>query len=131
MTRRAMPFGMTLVEVLLALTVLSFGLIFVYRPLLSSLNALAHAEARLEAGRLMADQIWELQARLQSDAWITGAVDSHTVLGARQPYALTWRIAPLVSDGGLAEASLVLSWTAGGKKWQVKRNLYLLNFTGR
>ena len=83
--------GMTLIEVLLAVVVLSIGLVAVHRALLASFQTLKYAENRLEAERILSEKKWELEDYLSRMKRLPASLSNETVsLGSRKAsYSLT------------------------------------------
>lgn len=118
-------FGFIFLEVLLAVTILSVGIIAVYQPLLASVSAFNYADERVEAKYFISDKIYQLKQDIQ--VGITRSLNStETLLGKGRIYEFT--ASSLVSDltKGFYQVTLLVAWSSAGKKRQIERQVYLL-----
>jgi len=116
--------GIALLEVLMSVAILSAGLISIYQPLLSSLSALAYADYRMEASRLMSNQIWEWKQASYQTRILPGP-SSGILLGRDKTFEFKALTSLLPSERGLTQVDFVVNWQAGGQSKQVKRSLYV------
>ncbi|MBI3306477.1 MAG: prepilin-type N-terminal cleavage/methylation domain-containing protein [Candidatus Omnitrophica bacterium] len=121
--------GMTLIEVLIAVLILSGGLVTVYRALLSSLQTLKYAETRLEAQWIMSEKVWAMQdyvyrmKRLPpSDA--KEAKDELLLMGRKAVYNTAINVLSQGED--FFRVQYDLRWTFQGKNKNITRTGYLV-----
>ena len=120
------PHGMILLEILMSVAILSGGLVLVYYPLLTSFHALDYAEHRMEANRLLASKIMELNGEAIKQGALSAGLLEGTVLGERQVYSYSVDTKKLVQDGKLLEMNWQFSWKSSGLKKAILRSTYLL-----
>jgi len=65
--------GFTLVEIMVTVAVLSFGIVMLYQAFFTCLNAFGYSLRRLDAQRWMDEKIWEMEDELiRSGTLMTG-----------------------------------------------------------
>lgn len=118
--------GMTLIEVLLAVVILSVGLVTVYRALLGSLQTLKYAENRLEGHWALIQKVWEMQDYLERMKKLPVLEDDGAIsLGGRNAkYEV--EVNPLSADRDFFEIRHRLVWKFQGKNKRIERTGYFL-----
>ncbi len=117
--------GVTLVETLAAVVILSIGIVAVYQPLLRSLTVLHEMDARLEADRLASDELWLLkmnQTRLQA---LSKASEQSQAVGAERAYAYAIESKPLTEDKVLNMVRLRMEWNISGRLKGITQTSYV------
>ena len=117
--------GISLIESLVCVVILSIGIIVVYRPLLTSLGAMSYLETRGEANRLFENRIWEFQESARTKRGPDPSV-RETVMGTRRAYTFEAKTTPLIADEGQAlyRSELTLYWVAGGRSKVIQRMVF-------
>ncbi len=125
--------GFTLLEVLVCVVILSGALIFLYRPLLSGVNAWRYAEEREEASRFLDEQIWVLRERNFSRMGVLAPSETRTLLGRDRPFEYRRSARTLSENGDFYEIESQLSWTRAGTTKRLIRSLdaYVPQRTGQ
>ncbi len=118
--------GLTLIEVLVSVVILSLGLVAVYGPLLMSLGAMEEADSRLEAGRLLSNHIWlteenVLRARRKPDTGKTGIL-----MGSEKTYPYVMAARALDGEETLYQANFALTWKGAFASKRLLRSVYVL-----
>src|SRR3989338_8423145 len=116
--------GFSLVEVMLATLVLSVGLVTIYRPLLSALDAVEYGDARLEMNRLISNQIceWE-QIVFQTGRPMTNQKGG--LIGSKKAFQYYADIKSIDSNPILQHAKVTMTWEGLGRKKQATRDFYV------
>lgn len=118
--------GMTLFEVLVAVVILSTGLVVLYRPFLTGLDAIYDSEARIQANRLLRNEIWSLQeqAMRTKKLPLEGAqVRTLSAGNKAYEYSVSWK--PFDADKRLYKVYAAMSWKTGAKKRTYYRAAYV------
>ena len=117
--------GISLVEGLACVVILSIGIVAVYRPLLTSLSAVSYLETRGEANRLLENRIWEFKEQARTKRGLETQVHE-TLIGSRRTYLLEVRTIPLDSGENLklCRSEFSLSWKAGGQMKRINRTIF-------
>jgi type II secretion system protein I len=115
----------TLVEVMVALAILSSGLVAVYQGLLGLMDAIESLSNRLQAECLIDNKIWEIENDIKSPATSKEKEAGTGILAKAK--GLEWQTSalPLKEAGSLGEIKIVLSWQEKGRQAAVSRNAYL------
>jgi prepilin-type N-terminal cleavage/methylation domain-containing protein len=117
--------GITLIEVLISVVILSGGLIVVYQPLLKSLGVLSYLEQRSEASRMANEFLWKLQREATQSGNVPTEGAAGELLGRSRAYQFRIDMRDVVNSERLLEAKLAISWRSGGKKRQIQRVTYV------
>ncbi|HNV86823.1 MAG TPA: hypothetical protein PKL97_07685 [Candidatus Omnitrophota bacterium] len=115
--------GIALLEVLVSVILLGFFLTAVYRPLLSSLNALNYAESYLEALHLTGNKVWEFREKIRETKKIPKDSRAEVLMGRRKAYQFL-----ILVNGPIGkkfyEGKAFLTWTSGGREGKMTRVFY-------
>lgn len=118
--------GFTLIEVILSVMVFSIGLTAVYRPLISSLDAIDYAESRLEMNRLVSNQIWEWEQVVKQSGYpLTN--NKGILLGGKKAFHYFADIRTIGLEPLLQQVKIKVEWTGLGRKQQTSREIYVLS----
>jgi Tfp pilus assembly protein PilV len=123
--------GISLIEVLLSISILSGGLVAVYQPLLSSLDILNYADVRSEASRLASDFIWQLEQDVQRMGELSYENKVGILLGQDRTYQYDLNVYPVSKLPQLRELELSVSWTVGGRQKHINRLSYMVFEKGK
>ena len=118
--------GITLVEVLLSVVILSGALIIIYQPLLTTLRAAQHVDVTLEAERLLDDHIWRMEDRIRMGGVLTDLPRNGLLIGQHQPFDYRFQAYPLDEAERLHRLDFDVTWSEGGLKKRLMRSIYLL-----
>lgn len=117
--------GMALLEVLVAVTILSAGLVAVYRPLLASHTALHYAENRLEAHRVLVNRLWQNEEAAVRTGSRTPLNASETVAIGRKAFHYRSFAKEISQDRKLYEVEAEISWASGGITKKLGHSTYV------
>jgi prepilin-type N-terminal cleavage/methylation domain-containing protein len=122
--RKADSRGFTLIEVMVAVAVLSFGLVMVYQAFFIVLDSFNYSADYLEIVSWMDEKIWQAQDSIMR----TGALETNTTQGefiARNK-KFEWTISSnaLSSAGNLSAVNLEVNWKEAKRKVKVNRSCY-------
>jgi len=121
--------GMTLFEVLVAVVILSGGLLMVYRPFLSCLAAVYESEYRIQANRLIRNELWLLQetaSRTHKLPLEAPSLKTLTSGNRAYEYSVSWK--PFDVDKRLYKVHAAISWKTGARKRMLYRSVYADTF---
>ncbi len=117
--------GFALLEVLLAVVILSVGVIVVYQPLLASLSALNYADDRMEANYLISKELWELENKVYETGRFVERAQDETLLGKTRTYQYEMSSTSLSDDDKLFSINQRISWSSSGQKKTMTRDICL------
>ena len=119
--------GFTLVELILALVILSVGIISVQRVLIGSLSALSVIENWSQAERLLEGKIWALDREVRENGKkFQKRQDRGTLLGSERTYQYDMTLRPIDPGAHLMEVRASVSWGGAGGGRSIKRIFYLM-----
>lgn len=119
--------GMTLVEVILAVVILTVGIIAVQRVFVNSFSVLSLIENHSEASRLLEDKIQNLDDKTHVQGLRGQPLsEASTVYGAAQLYNYEMALKKLDGNGNFLEGNAKISWTKRGLTKRIQRQFYLL-----
>lgn len=117
--------GVTLIETLAAVIIISIGIIAVYQPLLRSLTVLHEMDLRLEANRLASDEFWLLrmnQTRLKA---LSKTPEQSQAIGADRAYDYMIESIPITEDRVLNSVRLKMEWHISGRTKGITQTSYV------
>jgi len=117
--------GFTLVEVMVAVAILSFGLVPIFQGLLLSLDTFGYYSDSLEA-QMIDEKIWEAKGELmRSESLKVGETGGRMAgLGKEFDWAMSMEL--IDSEQNLYRLNLTLSWQAGKRVRHISRAAYAL-----
>lgn len=118
--------GLSLIEVLLAIVILSVGILGVLRPMLSVAGVLNYIEERNEGSRVIRNKIWELEDEIFYEKKPLRAQYNETFPIRDRSFQYRVSTKPFGRYKGLYDAQLTLSWAQERKRKSVQRAFYLL-----
>jgi prepilin-type N-terminal cleavage/methylation domain-containing protein len=119
--------GLTLIEVLVSVAILSGGLIVVYQPLLRSLSALNYVEVRAEATREASNLLWKLQEDANRSGVFPYRGKTGVIMGKDRAFNYRLHARSVGFGDSLQEVELIISWKSGSQDKQLKRVSYISN----
>ncbi len=113
--------GFTLIEVMVAVAVLSFGLVMIYQAFFMVFNSFNYSVDYLEAVFWMDEKIWESQDRIRR----VGALENNQEQGefTARSKNFYWSLSSQVLDpvANLSAVNLEVTWKEGGKDIRFSR----------
>lgn len=120
------PRGFTLIEVILSIMILAFGIVSVQRVFLGSLSAFSVIENWSQAERLLEGKIWEIGREVhEKGKKFQKRKDSGLLLGSDRVYQYDLSVREISPDAHLMEAKAAVSWGNQGRGHSIKRTFYL------
>lgn len=116
--------GFTLIEVMVGVAILSFGIVVIFETFFVSLNTYSSYSNYLKTQNWLDEKIWDMQDRLNHSSLITMNTDSGQVHVNNKD--LPWNmVAEVVDwDESLIEVDVNLSWQEGGRTVTSSRHAY-------
>jgi len=118
--------GFTLIEILLCVVILTTGLIVIYRPMLSSLEALNYVYCRLEASDMISEKIWEIQQYAYEKGAMLQRMTRGVTMGRNRVYNYQMNSKSIGQKDNLFEVDYGLTWREGGKRKSLNRVAYVI-----
>ena len=122
--------GFTFVEMMMALVILSTGIISIYRAFFVSLDIINHISYRLEGLHLLNEKIAQIERDVAFDKQIPFGskkdIDIKTINGKNVNFEYNLDLKSVENIERLAELTLTLKWTEHGRQVQINRTLYLM-----
>jgi prepilin-type N-terminal cleavage/methylation domain-containing protein len=122
--RKAASRGFTLIEVMVAVAVLSFGLVMVYQAFFVVLNSFNYSADYLAIVSWMDEKIWQAQDSIMR----TGALETDSTQGefVARNKKFEWSISSSVlgGSGDLSVVNLQVNWKEAKREVGVTRSCY-------
>jgi prepilin-type N-terminal cleavage/methylation domain-containing protein len=120
--------GFTLIEIMLAVLILSFGLVLVLRSFATALDGLKRSENVKVASYLLEEKMEDIKEKAREGGGVTEGYSSGEVT-ISTPRECKWSIEVVPSgvDENLNKVELVISWTEGKSKRSLFATTYLEN----
>ncbi len=116
--------GFTLIEVMVAVAVLSFGLVMVYQSFFIVLNSFNYCADSLAIAVWMDEKIWQAQDSIMR----TGGLDNNPEQGeiTARSKKFNWELSSTVLDqaANLSAVNLEITWKEGKRNVKVSRSGY-------
>ena len=107
----------TLVELMVAVSILAIGIVFIARAMVSNASALATGENRIEAIQFLVSKMAELEEKAREESGIKASHAQEQVSFNNHKATFIQEITPLEDEGlreELNQALLILVWKEGG-----------------
>lgn len=122
--------GYTFIELMVAVSILSIGIVGIYHALLAALDYQNQLSCRLYAMNLMEHKIAEMENQYfltgnlgrSADQTVTAVLDFREV-----PFQFTVQTLSAPGLNGFLGAEVALSWPAQGRTFRIKRQVHLLD----
>ncbi len=126
LSRPASKSGLTLIELLVSVVILTVGIVVIQRALLSSVMALSYVNGRSEASRLVSEKIWEIQEQSLREGRIRQTVEKGILMGESKTYEYEMTAKTLEPLHRLYEIELTASWPQSWQRKALTRAFYVL-----
>lgn len=116
--------GFTLIEVMAAVAVLSFGIVVIFETFFLSLNTYSSYSNYLKTQNWLDEKIWDMQDRLNHSSLSTMNTDSGQIRVNNKDIAWNMNVGVVDWDESLIEVHVNLSWQEGGRTVTSARHAY-------
>ena len=118
--------GFTLIEVMIAVAVLAFGIISIYEALFVSVDAYSYYTHYLSTQDWNGEKIWEVQEELTLLQNLRDEQTSGQIVRDYKTFDWIMVVSPLDELQGLYKVNITLFWNEGERKVSTSRETYLL-----
>jgi len=118
--------GFTLIEVMMSVAILAFGIVSIYEALFVSVDANAYYTHYLSVQDWVSEKIWEVQDELTAAQELRSEQTSGQIIRNHKAFDWNMDVAPLDEEQGLYSVYVTLSWKEGEKQFSISREAYLL-----
>jgi prepilin-type N-terminal cleavage/methylation domain-containing protein len=116
--------GFTLIEIMVTVAILSFGILAIYESFFISLDTYNYYADYLNAQSWIGEKIWELQNQLmQKDAQVTQE-DQGTFSIINKNFNWNTRVETIDEESGVYRLNISLFWKEGSKDKYIYRVAY-------
>jgi prepilin-type N-terminal cleavage/methylation domain-containing protein len=116
--------GFTLIEVMVSVAILAFGITAIYEAILTSLNIFGSYTKYLNTQAWINEQIWEAQDRVNHSRIVIVGENKGVIRLNNKDHEWTMQIDPLDMDAGLYALNIRLAWQEGGRTITLSRGAY-------
>ncbi len=116
--------GFTLIEIMVAVAILAFGITAVYRSFFVSLDVLDYYSNYLFAQGWLNDKVWDLQDRLMRSEAVTTGDKVGAFMNENKDFIWRTSVNPVDENYGAYRLDLTLSWMQGNREINVYRGAY-------
>lgn len=118
--------GFTLLEVLIAVSILAFGISHIFVILFGSTSAVKHVQNRMAANLVIENQIWKMKDHVGTSIISDEYVDKKTLRGDDTlELKVITRVSRLREFTNLYRLDVAASWTEGRRAVTLNRLLYI------
>ncbi|MCK5082864.1 MAG: prepilin-type N-terminal cleavage/methylation domain-containing protein [Candidatus Omnitrophica bacterium] len=118
--------GFTMVELLVTVAILAFGIVTIYEALFVSMDTFGYYTNYLGTQDWINEKIAEVQSRLTQTQILEPGETSGRIVRDHKTFDWSMTISPVNENQGLYKIDLTLSWKQGSKRVRSSRAAYLL-----
>lgn len=118
--------GFTLVEVMMTVAILAFGIVSIYEALFVSMDTHGYYVHYMSTQDWMSEKIWEAQSDLINSGVLNEGETSGQIVRDHKKFDWLMTVSALDSTQGLYRVQVILSWQEGSRKVNATREAYLL-----
>lgn len=118
--------GFTLVEVMVTVAILAFGIVAIYEALFISMNTFGFYSNYLDTQDWVNEKISETQNQLTQAQLLEPGETSGQIVRDQKTFDWSVIISPVNEEQRLYKIDVTLSWKQGGKRVRTSRTVYLL-----
>lgn len=118
--------GFTLIELIMTVAILSFGIVSIYEALFVSADVYGYYTNYLNIQGWMSEKIWDVQKELITSQTLDIERESGQIV--RNHKTFDWMMTVMLIDEtqGLYRINITLSWNEGGKRVSTSRQAYVM-----
>lgn len=118
--------GFTLVELIVTVAILAFGIVAVYEALFISVDAFGFYAHYLDTQDWIDEKIWDVQRELTESQTLKAESTSGQIVRGHKTFDWVMAVSLLDDQQGLYQVDITLSWEEGGRRKKISRETYLL-----
>ena len=118
--------GFTLIELIMTVAILSFGIVGIYEALFVSIDTYGYYTRYLGTQDWVNERIWDIQAEFMSVKELEVGQTSGQVVRGHKTFDWTMVVKQLDLEQRLYQVDLTLSWLEGDRKVRTVRTAYLI-----
>jgi len=118
--------GFTLIEVIMTVAILSFGIVAIYEAMFVSIDTYGYYTRYLGTQDWVNERIWSIQDELMTAKELEVGQTSGHIRRGHKTFDWTMAVKQLDEEQQLYQIDLMLSWREGDRKIQTVRTAYLL-----
>ena len=119
--------GFTLVEVMMTVAILAFGIVSIYEALFVSMDTHGYYVHYMSTQEWIDEKIWDVQSELINSGTLIEEETSGQIMRDHKMYDWLMAISSMDETQGLYHIRVTLSWREGDKKVNTARETYLLS----
>ncbi|MFH1339461.1 MAG: prepilin-type N-terminal cleavage/methylation domain-containing protein [Candidatus Omnitrophota bacterium] len=119
--------GFTLVEIMVAVAILAFGLVMIYQSFFISADTYGYYLNHLRAQLWLDEKIWQLQDDFRQHQFFNPLPSSGEFEAGSKEFSWAMDYGPVASEK-LYKVNLLVSWQQGFRTVNVPRSAYVSNF---
>jgi len=117
--------GFTLIEVMVTVAILSFGILAIFESFFISLDAFSYYSNYLDAQGWINEKIWQIQDQLIKTGSLIAGDDSGFFSVKNRNFNWATSISPIDEEYGLYKLGVSLFWREGSRERFVYRGAYV------
>ena len=115
-----------MLEVLVSVSILSFGIVYIFHTFFTSASILRHLDNRVAAGFIMEEKIWNAKKMFYRSESVYNSTD-HQMVGENPEFDVVVKLKRKSGFAGLCEIESKAYWTEGRKNVTVGRDMFVRN----
>jgi len=118
--------GFTLIEVMMSVAILAFGIVSIYEALFVSVDTYSYYTHYLSTQDWISEKIWKVQEELIITHELISEQTSGQIVRNHKTFDWVMAVSQMDEDQGLYKVNVTLFWNEGEKKVSTSREAYLL-----
>jgi prepilin-type N-terminal cleavage/methylation domain-containing protein len=118
--------GFTLIEIMVSVAILAFGIVVVYEALLISLDVFGSYSNHVNTQGWINEKVWEIQDRVNHSKILIAGDDHGEIRPQNKRFAWVSTITPIDANEGLYAVDVRLIWKEGGREAVISRSGYVV-----
>ena len=118
--------GFTLIEVMMSVAILAFGIVSIYEALFVSVDTYSYYTHYLSTQDWISEKIWKVQEELMITQELKSEQTSGQIVRNHKTFDWVMAVSQLDEAQGLYKVNVTLFWNEGEKQVSISREAYLL-----